>query len=297
VATKRLLNALAAVLNTLSGWLLLLPFVPSLVGLPPQLSLPILYGMIFSNPLALLLLWAGHSYPESRYDYLYWAGKVVVFSVYTTFVFRFFFPLHGYLLTLRGLWLFLNPVLHGLTAAVIALNPKWYMSLLSPTFWKPFGTPPKVNLTPEDFLVSGLAYAALGSLHLWLSLNVAREVRKPAPPAALQKEEAPPQEEPHLAAGGGEMAKEVVPGRKPSPFLPPDPKPQVVDRKRRLEILKRALEGAELEEGLDLERVVKLSAHLSEAALDERVRMARFRAEAMGRPLTFDLLKRALEKK
>jgi len=295
---KRALNELVANLSTLSGWLLLLPFL----GLIPQFSLPILYGIVLSNPLVLFLLWEGHSYPKSQYDYFYWAGKVAVFSVYVILAFRFFLPEHTALLSLRMRGLFMNPVLHGLITAALALNPKWLKDLLPHSFWKPFGTPPKVDLTPGDFLVSGLAYAALGAFHLWASIEAAKvgrltgiAVESSQKDGDKRTPETAPKEPP-LAAGGGDLTKEVVSGKSPTPFLPPGPKPQVVDRKRRLEILKRALEGAELEEGLDLERVVKISAHLSEAALDERVRLARFKAEAMGKPVTWELLKRTLKK-
>jgi len=293
-------------LSIMSGWLLLLPFL----GLFPQLSLPILYGVILSNPLVLFLLWEGHSYPKSQYDYFYWAGKVAVFSMYTIFAFRLLLPLHTALSSLRMRGLFMNPVLHGLVTAALALNPKWVTGLFSPTFWKPFGTPPQVDLTPDRFLVSGLAYAALGAFHLWASLEVtkkeAESVPSPSgkrqeeqgerPPKAAPQEDKPAQKEPHLATRGSDLPKEVILGRESAPFPFSDPKPPVMDRKRRLEILKRALEGADLEEGLDLEWVVELSAHLSEVTLDEQVRLARFKAEAMGKPVTWELLKRTLKK-
>jgi len=301
---KRAFNVLVAILNALSGWLLLLPFL----GLIPHLSLPILYGLIFSNPLTAFLIWYAHNLetPGYKATFLYWAGKTAVLSVYAVFFFRLFIPLYASLLSLRLRWLFLNPVLHGLTTIAVALNFKGFMNLLSPTFWKPFGGPPQVDLTPGDFLVSGLAYTALGAVHIWSSLKIAKEERRLAALSEEEKRrapEAPPQEskpaaqkEPSLAAGEGNLPKEVASNGKPASFPPPDPKPRVMNRKRRLEILRRALEGAELEEGLDLERVVELSAHLSEAALDERVRLARFKAEAMGKPVTWELLKRTLKK-
>jgi len=293
---KGALKVLAGVLGTLTGWLLLLPFL----GAVPKLSLPVLYGVVLSNPIVLLLLWAGHAHPEGRYDYPYWAGKAAVLSVYAVFVLRLFFPRHTALFSLRARGLFMNPVLHGLIAIAFALDPGWAQRLFPPAFWKPFGAPPRADLGPEDFLLSGLAYAALGALHLWASAEGAKGGRAERASEADRGDGRAPNpflEEPLPAAGGEGFVREAVPGKPPTPPPPPGPIPQAADRRRRLEVLRRALEGAELEEGLDLERVAELSAHLSETALDERVRLARFKAEAMGKPLTWDLLRRALEKK